>query len=259
MRMSAMGAVLTAAAAIIWGVKSYADSPTEPIQIDAPIESTPTNDDIAPLLATNESNPFIAHLDSMPDQGAIKLQFKSMGYEGRIFNDSNYIQLASAQEVGLNPITSLRNTWRLRRPIVKIEPCREYFVDELTHSEPYLVPEAATLLSDIGKTFNNALRTRGGGDYRIKVTSVLRTPESIKRLRRRNGNAVEASAHQYGTTFDISYNDFICDNASTPRTVQDLKGLLAEVLYDLREQGRCYVKYERKQACFHITVRNTNS
>ena len=26
-------------------------------------------------------------------------------------------------------------------------------------------------------------------------------------------------------------------------------------LRDLREQGMCYVKHERKQSCFHITVR----
>ena len=28
-----------------------------------------------------------------------------------------------------------------------------------------------------------------------------------------------------------------------------------QTVYDLREAGRCYVKYERKQACLHITVR----
>ena len=34
-----------------------------------------------------------------------------------------------------------------------------------------------------------------------------------------------------------------------------LKWVLAEVLRDMRESGRCYVKYEVKQGCFHITVR----
>jgi hypothetical protein len=31
--------------------------------------------------------------------------------------------------------------------------------------------------------------------------------------------------------------------------------VLSEVLRDLREQGLCYVKYERKQGCFQLTCR----
>ena len=60
----------------------------------------------------------------------------------------------------------------------------------------------------------------------------------------------------FGTTFDISYSKFICDNPdATHRTFEDLKNMLAEVLYDLKQEGRCYVKYESKQSCFHITTR----
>ncbi|MBQ2002670.1 MAG: hypothetical protein II240_05185 [Bacteroidaceae bacterium] len=34
-----------------------------------------------------------------------------------------------------------------------------------------------------------------------------------------------------------------------------MKKILAQVLLDLRMQGKCYVKHERMQACFHLTVR----
>ena len=34
-----------------------------------------------------------------------------------------------------------------------------------------------------------------------------------------------------------------------------LKMVLSEVLRDLKQAGRCYVKYELKQGCFHITTR----
>ena len=34
-----------------------------------------------------------------------------------------------------------------------------------------------------------------------------------------------------------------------------LKMVLSEVLRDLKKNGRCYVKYELKQGCFHITTR----
>ena len=34
-----------------------------------------------------------------------------------------------------------------------------------------------------------------------------------------------------------------------------LKMVLSEVLRDLRKQDVCYIKYELKQGCFHITTR----
>ena len=189
--------------------------------------------------------------------GGIKIQIsKDIRSLPRQFNDSNKYHLAEARAIGIDPISDLSHTWSTRRPLQRIRSCREYFVDDLTHSYPFLVPEAASLLSEIGRRFNDTLAARGGGDYRVKVTSVLRTAESVKRLRRRNVNATDSSAHQFGTTFDISYAKFICDSAGTiPRRQEDLKNLLGEILLGLRDSGLCWVKYERKQGCFHITAR----
>lgn len=138
---------------------------------------------------------------------------------------------------------------------MEVRSDRYIYVDSLTHSFPFLVPHAASLLDEIGKRFADSLAARGGGTYRPKVTSMLRTPVTVGRLRRVNRNATVESAHQYATTFDISYSKFICDNpADTRRTFEDLKNLLAEIIFDLRSEGRCLVKHERKQACFHITA-----
>lgn len=201
------------------------------------------------------SQPYDWKLDSMPPGGR-KMHINSVGGTlGKVFNDSNYLQLEASRRLGIRPINSPAEAWHTRRPLVKISSNPDFFVDELTHSMPYLVPEAADLLHEIGRNFNDSLKARGGGAYRLKVTSVLRTPTTVKSLRRRNVNAVETSTHLYGTTFDISHAQFVCVNDSLPRTQEDLKNLLAEVLYDLKGHGRCYVKYERKQACFHITVR----
>lgn len=204
-------------------------------------------------------NPYKIHFDSMP-YGGIKIAIsKDLRSLPRQFNDINRYHVATARTLGIEPITDLRSAWLLRRPIEQIVSCREYFVDSLTHSYPFLVPEAATLLREIGQRFNDTLQARGGGDYRIKVSSVLRTAATVKSLRRRNVNATDTSAHQFGTTFDISYAKFICDSANTiPRTQEDLKNLLGEILLSLRDSGRCWVKYERKQGCFHITARNIN-
>lgn len=198
-----------------------------------------------------------SHLEAMPDDGCVKLKINPIGGSlAQVFDDVNALHLEAARVLGIDAINSDGDAWRLRRPIVEVKSCREYFVDDLKHSYPFLVPEAARLLSDIGAAFNAELAARGGGAYRIKVTSVTRTPLTVGHLRRVNRNATSESAHQYATTFDISYGKFICDDdTQTRRTQEDLKNLLAEVLHSLRAQGRCYVKYEHKQACFHITVR----
>lgn len=180
---------------------------------------------------------------------------RSVGNLALQFNDKNDAHLAFAECNGVKPIQSLRDIWQLKRPIVEVGTCDDFVVDSLTHSYAYLVPGAAKLLHEIGQRFNDSLVTRGGGDYRMKVTSLLRTAESVGRLKRGNINSVANSAHLYGTTFDISYAKFVRDTTSTGplRTDGDLKNLLAEILLNLRAEGRCLVKYERKQGCFHIT------
>ena len=87
------------------------------------------------------------------------------------------------------------------------------------------------------------------------VTSVLRTNTSIAKLRRRNRNATDMSCHVYGTTFDISWRRFHHSDSTYIMSTEDLKNILGEVLYKMREDGRCYVKFERKQSCYHITTR----
>ena len=185
----------------------------------------------------------------------VKMKINNIGPLAKVFNDSNYIHWAEAEKTGIAPLNDTRSHWQSGREMVKVVSCADFYVEPLKHSRPFMVPEGAAMLHEIGRRFRDSLEARGGGDYRIKVTSVLRTPALVKRLRRRNRNAVDTSAHLYGTTFDISYAKFICDNPSTPRTQEDMKNLLAEVVYAMREKGRCYVKYEYKQACFHITAR----
>ena len=200
-----------------------------------------------------------SHLDSMPDNDCVKLKVcPPPGALRTHFRDSNYLHFEAGQQLGIKPIMSPDDPWDIGRPLVKIESCAQYFVDSLTHSYPYLVPEAARLLSEIGQAFNDSLRSRGGGCYRLKVTSMLRTDQSIRRLRRVNRIAVDSSSHRFATSFDISYLKFICDAQTVNRTQEDLKNLLAEIIYNFRSQGRCLVIFERKQACFHITAIDKN-
>lgn len=180
---------------------------------------------------------------------------QTQGRYDEIFNDSNYVQYAFAERLGISPIHNLADAYNTRRPLVKIESCSNYHVDSLTHSMPYLVPEAAALLDDIGKAFSDSVeKYYGTRDNKIIVTSLLRSHYTVKKLRRVNRNAVDSSTHMFATTFDIAYNKFHCPDSSKAVDGARLKDLLAKVLLEKRKEGRCLVKYEKKSPCFHITV-----
>ncbi len=186
--------------------------------------------------------------------GPGRIRVRYIGPLAQVFNDSNYRQYAYAEKLGITPINNLSDAFHSTRAIVKVTSNSDYTVDELTHSLPFLVPEAERLLSDIGRNFQDSLKKRGPARYRIRATSLLRTPATVKALRKVNINATDSSTHQFGTTFDLSYNRFHNLDSRYEVAQEDLKNLLGEVLYDLRREGRCLVKFEVKTGCYHVTV-----
>ena len=178
----------------------------------------------------------------------------------RSFGDLNDIHLKAAQSLGIRPLTSREEAERMKGKLVHIKNNDCYTVDSLTHSIPFLVPRASDLLNTIGSNFLDSLTAKGLNPNQIVITSVLRTEDDVKRLRRRNINASKNSAHFYGTTFDVSWKRFKKIEEEDGRPLQDvsadtLKLVLSEVLRDLRKEDKCYIKYELKQGCFHITTR----
>lgn len=208
-----------------------------------------------------ESDTETVHIDSLTVDSIIAdplvhtIRVKNIGNLRKVFCDLNDTHLVAATQKGINPINDLRSAFGIKGPIQKITTCEYYHVDSLTYSLPYLIPQAANLLADIGKGFSDTIMARGGKKYKIRVTSVLRTEGSVAKLRRVNRNASDSSAHQFGTTFDISYSKFFCCDSSYIIRQEDLKNILGEILNDMRNNGRCFVKYEVKQGCFHITAR----
>lgn len=195
----------------------------------------------------------------MTPDGNTPLEVKSLGRLNDLFNDSNHVHWAAGEEIGIPPIRDTRGHWDNGRALEKITPCRDFYVEPLTHSSPYLVPEAAATLHEIGHRFSSRLEERTGAKYRLKVTSVLRTPESIRRLQRVNKNSVDSSVHMLATTFDISYANYVCDDPRVTHNPEKLKILLGEILSEMRDEGWIYVKFEAKQPCYHITARRRNS
>lgn len=182
----------------------------------------------------------------------------------KCFPDINDVQLEAAKNNGITPVHTREEAQQLVRmnKLVNISNSPFYTVDDLSHSMPYLVPKAQHLLNTISVNFIDSLRSKGLPPHLLMVTSVLRTGSDVKRLQRGNVNATTNSCHCYGTTVDIAYNRFVPvvghyndDARNLTRWDFEMKLVLSEVLDDLREQEQCYVKYEKKQGCFHLTVR----
>ena len=177
----------------------------------------------------------------------------------RSFPDLNDKHLEVAKAVGIRPLEDREEAESMKEKLTHITDNEFYVVDSLTHSIPYLVPRASALLDTIGSNFLDSLAAKGLNPNQVIVTSVLRTQSDVKRLRRRNGNASANSAHCFGATFDVSWKRFKKVEDENGRPLQDvgsdtLKLVLSEVLRDLRQAEKCYIKYELKQGCFHITA-----
>lgn len=175
------------------------------------------------------------------------------------FPDQNDVQLLAAQKHGVKPVLDREDAEKRKSELVYVGSNMYFHVDRLRNSIPYLVPKASVLLQDVGRSFFDSLQIKGVPLHKIIVTSVLRSKADVESLRGKNSNATQNSCHLYGTTFDVCYNRYKTVEApgERRRAVRNdtLKWILAEVLRDMREAGRCYVKYEVHQGCFHITVK----
>ena len=188
------------------------------------------------------------------------VEIKELDY-ATLFNDQNGVQLKSARKFGIKQTLKNRDAADdVKDSLIHIKGNSHYSIAKLTHSIPYLTNGAEELLDIIGKNFLDSLESKGLNPNKIIVTSLLRTQEDIVKLQRSNPNSVKNSAHCYATTFDITYarydkikfkNFRRCESVEK----ETLKNVLGEVLRDLRKQNKCYVKYEVKQRCFHVTTR----
>lgn len=171
----------------------------------------------------------------------------------RTFNDLQSKQIVAAKRLGVTPLNGRKDVAKYLDKsgvkLTKISSNSLYYVRNLAHSVPYLIPEAETLLSDLAREFQRI----SGSKSRFEVTSVLRTKEDVKKLQGVNANATTNSCHCYATTFDISYVHFRTDKFD-PKSNAELREALSQAVSNLRKQGRCYVKFEQKQKCYHITV-----
>lgn len=196
--------------------------------------------------------------------------------------DLNREQIAKAKALGLKAASSEQMASLAKRGrLVRMDDTTRYWVvDTLTQSAPYLTPDAVAMLTEMGRRFEARLDSLGLPHFRMEVTSVMRTADDQADLRRFNANASKiVSAHQFGTTLDVSHLRFAAPanplpdsgvaNASDPRVVQlyalaldsvaahnasALSAILGRVIRQMKAEGKLLVMMERRQAVYHMTV-----
>jgi hypothetical protein len=232
------------------GITADAEKTTEAEKVTAPQEK-----EVTPVVEKSVApSKFL-----LADGSVVKHPIYSVPKYLEAFPDSQPVQEKAAARWGVTPVNDRTDAESRKKELVYMGASPYYHVDVLHRSVPYLVPRAAVLLNDIGRAYYDSLQIKGIPLHQFIVTSVLRTKEDVRKLRNYNGNATENSCHLYGTTFDICYNRYktMQPPGEKRRMVQNdtLKWILSEVLNQMRQQGRCYIKYEVKQSCFHITTR----
>ena len=196
--------------------------------------------------------------------------------------DRNAEQVASAQRLGVR-VSGEGEIERLVREgrLVALGDSTEYWIlRDMDHSAPYVTPDTRAMLMDLGRRFHRRLDALGLPRYRLKVTSAIRTGASQEDLRRTNSYAARTvSAHQFGTTVDVSHERFAVPAAPRPtaggvpapasgaweREVEMLeavgkehaKALQAELgraIAELRAAGALHVMMENRQPVYHMTI-----
>jgi len=130
---------------------------------------------------------------------------------GNLRLDKNATQVASAQSLGVR-VSGQAEIDRMVQQgrLVPLGDSTQYWILRgMDHSAPYVTPDTKAMLEDLGRRFHARLDRLRLPRYRMKVTSAIRTEEAQVDLRRTNSYAATTtSAHQYGTTVDVSHERF---------------------------------------------------
>jgi hypothetical protein len=140
--------------------------------------------------------------------------------------------------------------------LTRVRSGGRYKIENMEYSHPYLTQESKMVLNEIASRFRKKVRKDGLMGSRFIITSMTRTSENIDGLGLTNINASENSPHMNGNAFDISYARFLIRKIYvTDCDKWYMKEALAEVIWQLKKEKKCWATYERKQGCFHVVAR----
>jgi hypothetical protein len=176
----------------------------------------------------------------------------------RKLNDRIVDYLAEARLNGIKPCKDASDLKKRisEGELLKVANGNNYIVEKMIFSYPCVTKNGKALLDEIARRLSEKTSLKGLKGVRFYITSMTRKTENVKSLRRYNMNASANSPHLYGNAFDISYKRFIVRKwVLTNCDKKFLKEALAEVIWLLREENRCWATYEKMQNCYHVVAR----
>lgn len=129
--------------------------------------------------------------------------------------------------------------------LLELKTNNYYTIRESESSRPYILPRGFDFIQELSKLYMCNCSKDSIPYVPFEITSTTRTLESVRKLMRKNKNAIKTSAHLKGKTFDISYRAFRENKKQCKNFIQALDSL--------HNMKKCYVKFE-KNGCLHITV-----
>ena len=175
----------------------------------------------------------------------------------------NDVQLATAQRLGISQIAD-RGRGRSDARKTSCTSTTTRFTGCNISPTPSLIlfPRAQRLLNEISRCFIDSLQRKGYPFHKIIVSSGAphrqgRNETAPRQQQRVGKTAATASAQRSTSLLQLLLSRCRRKNDKGERRIYDgrLKDILSEVLRDQRMMGTCYVRYESRQACFHITAR----
>lgn len=140
--------------------------------------------------------------------------------------------------------------------LLKISDCNYYIVSRLSHSLPYQKDFVLDFLNELGERFDDKLREQGLIQYRFVITSLLRSLADQRKLQKLNVNATpNTTSHYFGNALDISQTRFVTIKSRESIYNYRLRNILARTILELQAEGKCFVVMERREKCFHITIK----
>ena len=204
--------------------------------------------------------------------------------------NARHVELAQALGVGPPDTRADADSLAARYGLVALDRDSFYTVLPGRYSVPLLTPSAAASLDSVAVRFRDRLSAKGLPPFRFSVSSTWRTGADQAALRGVNVNAAaDRSSHEYGTTYDITYNPTryspapdalppprldprvpgVFESAVRARLVREqaaaldrlaadypsrLTAALGRALIELEDEGVLVVVRERRQPVFHVTL-----
>ena len=182
--------------------------------------------------------------------------------------DVNAEQVATARRLGIRAggEAAIDGLTRRGRLVALGDSTAYWVLRDMDHSVPFVTPDTRAMLVELGRRFHARLDSLGLPRYRMKVTSALRTDETQAELRRTNSYASRTtSAHEFGTTVDVSHERFAvpADRVEGETEMLEtvgkehakvLQAELGRAIAGLRDERALHVMMENMQPVYHMTI-----